>query len=488
MLTSSFQTRATAKLQFRGWNSRPDVHIELAGQTERCPNSYTTGDIIEGAVSIGVDCETSFDELNIIFEGNFALILFLNKQETRSKTHNVNPRATGFSETQQSHVIALPSQARACHTFLEHHQPIGDTEYPTTRTFVPGRIYRFPFIFVVPERLPSTKCDHPLCNKHVRRAHTLLPPSLGDPMLASDGRSLLDDMSSELCRISYRIRTSLTRRSLRGKNARETLRAVAKKVRIIPAVEEEPPLVVNHVGDDYCMQNVKDIKTGITKAKRGSLMVTASQPSPLQLYPPGFQSPSNVCTTITVDLRFDPIRDEPPPKLGSLYSKLSVSTFYTITPWTDFPSPSYVDSLGRHYYSTTVPLSALCVSSTKWTKHSPVRMSDQSALVNATTAKPSPSTSSKEDGTYYTAVMTVPVTIPPTKAFVPTFHSCLISRTYALDLSISYHTPSVSLLTPYISLRIPIQITSLPRSQPLTHPPLYSELRTTEVVMKQGEY
>ncbi|KAB8221085.1 hypothetical protein BDV33DRAFT_171029 [Aspergillus novoparasiticus] len=135
------------------------------------------------------------------------------------------------------------------------------------------------------------------------------------------------------------------------------------------------------------------------------------------------------------------------------------------------------------------PLPSLCVSSTKWTKHSPVRMSAKSALVDVTTTKPSPSILFKEDrGTHYIVVMTVPVTIPPTKAFVPTVHSRLISRTYALDLTMSYHTPNPSLLTPYICLRLPIQITSLPRSQPLTRPPLYSELRTTKIVMKQGEY
>ncbi|KAE8369740.1 hypothetical protein BDV27DRAFT_172390 [Aspergillus caelatus] len=472
MVTPSVQTRATSTLRSLGWDSRPDVHIELAGETEHCPNSYTTGDIIEGGVFIGVGCETIVDELDIIFEA-----------------HDVNEGVAGFSETQQSQVIALPSQAKVCHTFLELHQPIGNAEYPTSRTLVPGRIYRFPFIFVVPERLPSVTCNHTKCNIHVGRAHTLLPPSLGDPMLASDGRSLLEDMSSELCRISYRIRTSLTRRPLGNKNARETLRVVAKKVRIIPAVEEEPPLVVNSFRDDYCMQNVNDIKTGITRTKRGSIMATASQPSPLQLCPPGSQPSSNICTTATVHLRFDPIGDEPPPKLVSLCSKLNVSTFYTITPWADFPSPSYVDSLGRHHYTTTVSLSSLCVSSTKWTKHSAVRMSGQSAPVDLTPTEPFASTSATEDrGTYFTAAIIVPVTLPSTKAFVPTFHSCLISRTYALDLSISYHTPHISLLSPYISLRLPVQVTSLPRSQPLTPPPLYSELRTTQVVMKQGEY
>ncbi|KAE8409040.1 hypothetical protein BDV37DRAFT_268195 [Aspergillus pseudonomiae] len=463
--------RAAITLQSLGWNTRLDLHIELAGQTEQCPNSYTTGDVIEGAVSIGVDCETSFDELDIIFEGNFTPFL----------------PVTGLSETQQSQVMALPSQAKACHTFLELHQPIGDVEYPTPRTFVPGQVYRFPFIFVVPERLPSPTCDHAKSNIHVGRAHTLPPPSLGDFMLASDGRSLLDDMSSELCRISYRIRTSLTRRSLRNKNAKETLKVVAKKVRIIPVVQEEPPLVVKDDGNDYCMQNVKDIKTGVTRTKRGSLLVTASQPSPLQLCPPGSPSTASVCTMTTVYLRFDPVGDEPPPRLGSLSSKLSVSTFYTITPWADFPSPSYVDSLRRHHYTTSVSLSSLCVSSMTWIQHAGVQLSEKGAWVDLTRTEPSPTTSPTEDrSTYYTAAVIVPITLPQTKAFVPTFHSCLISRTYALDLNLCYHTPNASLLTSRISLRLPIQITSLPRSQPLTQPPLYSELQTTEIAMKQG--
>jgi hypothetical protein len=35
-----------------------------------------------------------------------------------------------------------------------------------------------------------------------------------------------------------------------------------------------------------------------------------------------------------------------------------------------------------------------------------------------------------------------------------------MSRTYSLDLSLSYHTPGTNVLTPTISLRVPIQITT----------------------------
>ncbi|GAB1203599.1 hypothetical protein APSETT445_002235 [Aspergillus pseudonomiae] len=122
-----------------------------------------------------------------------------------------------------------------------------------------------------------------------------------------------------------------------------------------------------------------------------------------------------------------------------------------------------------------------------WIKHAGVQLSEKGAWVDLTRTEPSPTTSPTEDrGTYYTAAVIVPITLPQTKAFVPTFHSCLISRTYALDLNLCYHTPNASLLTSRISLRLPIQITSLPRSQPLTQPPLYSELQTTDIAMKQG--
>jgi hypothetical protein len=35
-----------------------------------------------------------------------------------------------------------------------------------------------------------------------------------------------------------------------------------------------------------------------------------------------------------------------------------------------------------------------------------------------------------------------------------------MSRTYALDLSLSYHTPAANVITPTISLSIPVQFTS----------------------------
>jgi hypothetical protein len=50
----------------------------------------------------------------------------------------------------------------------------------------------------------------------------------------------------------------------------------------------------------------------------------------------------------------------------------------------------------------------------------------------------------------------VPITLPLTKNFLPTFHSCLISRIYCLSLHLSIHAPGVS--DPSVHLKVPIQI------------------------------
>ncbi|KAJ5623681.1 hypothetical protein N7490_012286 [Penicillium lividum] len=54
--------------------------------------------------------------------------------------------------------------------------------------------------------------------------------------------------------------------------------------------------------------------------------------------------------------------------------------------------------------------------------------------------------------TYYTASLVILISLPNSQTFVPTFHSCLVSRTYSLDVSLSYHTPAANVLTPSISL------------------------------------
>lgn len=63
----------------------------------------------------------------------------------------------------------------------------------------------------------------------------------------------------------------------------------------------------------------------------------------------------------------------------------------------------------------------------------------------------------------------MPVSLPTgNKVFVPSFHSCLISRIYALDLYLSLNTPSASVSDPILHIKLPIQVSSEgnPHAQP----------------------
>jgi hypothetical protein len=149
-------------------------------------------------------------------------------------------------------------------------------------------------------------------------------------------------------------------------------------------------------------------------------------------------------------------------------------TFFSTTPWDDFPSksPGLTWNQNRGFYTKTVPLSSMCVASARWEKHSMAegkirRVSLQSASSADTVMG---SSASYAGSVFYTASIIVPITLPPGKAFVPTFHSCLVSRVYVLELCVSYHTPNANALASSVTLKIPLQVTSAYREGSIESP------------------
>ncbi|KAI9370856.1 hypothetical protein BJX61DRAFT_513717 [Aspergillus egyptiacus] len=407
-------------------HARPQVKIDLDGQTATTYTTYTTGDRVEGTVTITASHLISFDQVDIKLEG--------------SQTVTVE-RGT------------VPGRAGATQTFLRLRQPIDDDSYPTPRVLEPGCTYRFPFTFVVPQRLLPHICSHQKTNAHVERSHTLLIPSLGDR----------DDMSPDGARVTYQIRAEVIQKPVVG--SPKCLKDAQKKIRIVPAIEEEPPLNVLDNDPLYRTRREKDVKRGLMRPRQGRLVAAASQPKPLQLCP-GSQSENPVSTAATIHLRFDPVGEEEPPSLGTVWSKLRVATYYAVSAWQDYPNSSMApvtEMCDQGMYDKTVPLSTLCVAGAQWTKQLSNSVIRRDSVQSTSSAESITGPSVCFAGnTYYTAALTVPVTLPTGKAFVPTFHSCLISRFHVLELCLSYHTSNMNILTPTISLKLPIQITSAP--------------------------
>jgi hypothetical protein len=333
-------------------------------------------------------------------------------------------------------------------------------------------LYTFRFEFVVPDRLLDQQCTHRVENPRVHEAHVHVPPSFGDPMLAGDGQTLQDDMAPDMSKIQYMIRARMTKARATGTKSSDVADK-AIKVRIVPAVEEDPPLNINEDTKDFELRKEKDVKKGLFKGKLGRITAEAPQPSGFRLPALKNRSSCPISTMTTVNLRFDPVDDKvEPPSLGSIVSKLRAQTFFGSVPFRHLPSRSSVNAWDtqRGLYVQPLELSSRCISSVEWQKHDGAessvsslsrRQSNFSELSTASAHNfPEPSSAYRPGTPFYTAIVLVPMSLPKTRSFAPTFHSCSVSRTYVLDLSVSYHTPGATVSTPSIKLTLPIQISA----------------------------
>lgn len=428
---------------------RPMVDIQLKdahGAHGSYVTSYSTMDRIEGIVSVTPVSDVRFDHIEIAFIGV-------------AKTHVDRLTSTP----------TISGRTEATHRFLKLTQPIDESLLPQPRIAAAGKTYTFPFTFVVPNQLLPKACIHKTASDHVRETHLQLPPSLGDPELAGHGGTLLDDLAPEMSRITYGINVKVTQyRDSDG--AAVVLADKMRKVRVKPAFDEQPPLNIDPKDDEYRLRQEKTIRKGLFKGKLGTLVMESTQPKALRI--PGARSTTAgpITTMAQVLLRFDPAGEAAqPPRLNTLATKLKVATFYASAPRHAFPSRASMGiDLAQGYYSESVPLSTLSVASAQWTQHPPSASTTTSAdlarrdsgISDCSSTSPSniprPSKSHHASRSFYTAKILVPITLPASKNFVPTFHSCLISRVYNLSLHLSVHGPGVG--DPSLSLKAPVQI------------------------------
>ncbi|CAO2658039.1 Nn.00g072990.m01.CDS01 [Neocucurbitaria sp. VM-36] len=426
---------------------QPNIEISLNGSEGRHAfvKSYSTMDTLEGHVNITASHDIRFEDLDIAFIGTSEV--FVDKI-------TATPTVTGRTE--------------AAHRFLLLRQPINENDFPSPRIFEAGKSYKFPFTFTIPAQLLPKACSHNVVSDHVRDTHLQLPPSLGDPDLAGFGGTLLDDLAPEMAKIKYGIRVRIAH--IRGSEGNlSVLAEKMKKVRVKPAFDEQAPLNIDS-NDEYRPRQEKTIRKGLFKGKLGTLTAKTVQPKPLVI--PGARSTDNkpITTMAKLVLRFDPAEEgNIPPKLSSLATKLKVSTYYASAPRRNFPSRSVLGfDLSQGVYSENVALSNLCIASAQWEKYdhtsNPVTeslvrrdsgISDCSAMGDADKAFAAgilPASKDYQQQSFYTSQILVPVTLPAHKNFVPTFHSCLISRTYILSLQFSTHGG------PSMHLKVPVQV------------------------------
>ncbi|KAK5134717.1 hypothetical protein LTR08_006232 [Meristemomyces frigidus] len=410
-----------------------DIEINLKGHKK----AYSTLDGIEGTAEITAAVNTHFDDIDIEFVGT-----------SRTYVERLTTAA------------AASGRSEAFHQFLKLTQPGLQQHYPADCILKAGQTYKFPFLFVVPQQLLPRVCQHKTHNPAVRDAHLQLPPTLGDKGLGT-GPDALDDMAPDMASVRYGIFARVSRTKTHdAETFKVSLASKAKRLRVTPAAAEQPPLDAGGAGSEYTMRKEKTLRKGVLKGKLGTLIMEASQPQSLHLQT--FSNPEFRTTVMaTVMLRFDPADEKaPPPRLGSLSTKMKVCTFFASTARHNFPSKtaSLLD-LSQGLHAEQINLSSRCVANVEWSKCDPakpvtINRRDSALSLNAgDIPQPSATYGGK---TFYTARVLVPITLPTKQTFVPTFHSCLISRRYQLKIELGLH----SVVGQTLDLRVPIQISA----------------------------
>lgn len=426
-----------AKLRHFMQVQKPDIKITLNSKKR----TYTTLDQIDGKVSITAPVDTPFDGIEIEFVGT-----------SRTFVERLTTAA------------AVSGRSEAFHQFLKLTQPRLQDQYPEDQILKAGQRYDFPFVFVVPQQLLPRICQHKIHNPLVRDAHLTLPPTFGDKALASQSETV-DDMAPEMASVRYGVFARVSRIRQQGEELHKlSVASKARRLRVIPATDEMPPLDVRSEETEYIMRKERSIRKGMLKGKAGTLVMEAAQPQSLRLRHSN-NTEARTTTMATVMLRFDPAEDNLlPPKLGSLASKLKVSTFFASTARFNIPTKdrSPLD-LSQGMHTEQINLSARCMANVEWAKIDPskpeglTRRDSACSTASVTMGDvPLPSEQYK-DKMYYTARLLVPITLPINKSFVPTFHSCLISRSYTLKLDLGISTGGIG---PSVELKVPIQISS----------------------------
>lgn len=398
---------------------------------------YTSGSTIAGHVAVRALKDTSFDHLDIVF--------------------------VGISATRLDFVQQYPSHS--FRPFLKIRMPIQESDLPQDQVFRAGSDYKIPFHFVVPHQLTIGACNHTCLSPEVRERHLRLPPSLG----AWEA----DDQAPDMTQIEYAINAKAIQRvngaAVKALEAHHVLK-------VLPSLPEDAPLDITFRDEWYKLSKTKTIRKSLFSSKTGQFTANAVQPNAVMLSADGHKSSM---TSVRVNLEYAPSSAETaPPKVNSVTGKLVSTTFFSAVPIDHLPnlgSRTNCESTPCLNYTTTHSLFTLPVDSVSWmqkdaTLHSR-RDSGYSSTVIEGDASETDNSAAEGRGRQnsrgkgsktpklstvkHTTDLEIPFTISNSnkKLFLPTFHSCLISRTYTLQLSLSVGPTNTA-----IALSVPVQV------------------------------
>ncbi|KAK7424489.1 hypothetical protein QQX98_000454 [Neonectria punicea] len=306
---------------------------------------------------------------------------------------------------------------RSTHFFLRTEMVVPESAYPESKIFRSGTTYRIPFLFVVPDRLTSSACTHRVESDSVRNAHCLLPPSMGTWER--------DDLGAPMTLVEYSVQACVETDSQPCKKGALSM-ADKHVINVLPYLPEEPPLSIGDINIQYALEKTKKVRKNLFSSPEGRITATAVQPNAVNFDSDGYGSTESV---ILIDLTFEPLSpNATPPEISSLSASLQTQTWSRQSPSITFPNMGLLRDAYTNYTSlfSQRPVQTAWIPSTKEAK------SDYSL-----------------DKVPYSTTVRVPFSLPMSKKmFLPTFHTCLVSRTYKIDLALAVGSSTMRFTVP----------------------------------------
>lgn len=423
--TSIFQAHATNYA--KKMSKTPIIDISINPRQNKS-QIYTTGSAVAGKAIITSSSCTQFDEIQITLEGQTRVSL------------------------EQMSQVAGHSTIEASHTFLKLTMPIPDTSYPHPRLLEADEPISVPFNFCIPAHLLPQSCTHKCIGDHVHDAHVQLPPTM-------DGAN---DHTPDMGRVHYFIAVKLLKKSCSTEKS-QVLTTAVKKFKVLPNFPELPPLHIEAAETEFQLSRTKNLKKGMFKGKLGQITFTANQPKPFVISLDSISAPS---ITAPVTLQFHPTTpSSSPPKIGTLTTKIKTSTYASVKAQKDLARKldlltNFDPTRGIYTQSTTLATMTLdSTTSWKYVADAPIYARRDSGYETCSDSSDDTCTNISTSSTtgHYEAEILVPLSLPTNKSWLPTFHSCLVSRVYSLEVNVSVSSGGSALPTS-MTLRLPVQV------------------------------
>ncbi|KAH6856794.1 hypothetical protein B0I37DRAFT_334378 [Chaetomium sp. MPI-CAGE-AT-0009] len=358
------------------------------------------------------------------------------------------------------------------HTFLKMVMPIPESTYPVPRVLETGQTYTVPFNFVIPSQLTINACNHARLSDAMQDHHVRLPPSLGGWER--------DDMAPLMAQVEYKI----VARVIRDDGDRKTRIMEARQpLWVLPASPEDPPLSITDKDRLYRMSRTKTLRKNILTTKLGRITAEAVQPGAAVLSADGRRVMSHPMAHIRLAFEGASARTLPPTITG-VTAKVTAHTYYSSGTIDSFPNlgdwnpPYLTDRRGQFFTSTPLPPVTLA-EQPAWTStpqpttptqlarrdsgygssvHSRNSSSSDLAHQHQHLLSPKPATAQhqQQQQQTHTTTLAIPLSLPTDKkTFVPTFHSCIASRVYTVQLTVALSSKGAS---NSVSLVVPLQV------------------------------